>query len=80
MENKGRNQRQGRLTREQQKRILERKGDIPKAREAEQAVKQPPGVTRVLWKRDARASELPVSRGGMNQESRRHNKPPRTPT
>ena len=75
MENKGRNQRQGRLTREQHKRILERKGDIPKAREAEAAALQPPVDAQLIWRREARMSEMPVSRGGMNQENRRHNKP-----
>jgi hypothetical protein len=55
---------QGPKTHEQQKRILERKPDVddtssePKAREP---------------RRDARQSEFPVSRRGMNQESQ-HNK------
>ena len=52
---------QGPKTHDQQKRILERK---PDKREAPSSTMQNP---------DARQSEFPVSRGGMNQESD-HNK------
>jgi hypothetical protein len=66
---------QGRKTHEQQKRILERKDDVAKPGD-------PPGPDgdgatvpdKTLNQREARQSELPVSRGGMHQESRDHNK------
>lgn len=73
----------GRKTHEQQLRILERKDDVAKSREAEdrQAVKRqvedepfhPPRHP------EARRSELPVSQHGMNQESihNKHNDPPK---
>ena len=66
---------QGRKTHEQQIRTLERKPDMPDARQtaaekksiAEDAHAHP-------VKRRARQSEFPVSRGGLNQEDRNHNK------
>jgi hypothetical protein len=63
---------QGRKTHEQFLRNLERKDDLPKPGEtlAERPTHQP-------YDRDARQSEMPVSRGGMNQESshNKHNDP-----
>jgi len=63
---------QGPKTHEQQLRILEKKPDMPDARHetprvVPQAVKHP----------EARQSEFPVSRAGMNQESdhNKHNDP-----
>jgi hypothetical protein len=66
---------QGPKTHEQQKRILERKDDVPD----ERLVRNGPAGDAVdvagrAPKREARQSELPVSRGGLNQESRDHNK------
>ena len=61
---------QGNKTHEQHQRILERKDEMGKTTEAggqQEAGAQP-------HDRDARQSEMPVSRGGMNQESRDHNK------
>ncbi|WGR96324.1 hypothetical protein MTX20_14020 [Bradyrhizobium sp. ISRA435] len=65
---------QGRITHEQQLRILERKPDIPDARQVGQDIArlEENSATR-RPKRNARQSEFPVSRGGLNQESR-HNK------
>ena len=62
---------QGNKTHEQHQRILERKDDIRKTTEG--GAEQDAG-TQGLHDRDARQSEMPVSRGGMNQESRDHNK------
>jgi len=65
---------QGNKTHEQQLRILERKADVPDQRELKQVVGRNPednAVHRV--NRQARQSEFPVSRGGLNQESD-HNK------
>ncbi|MDC7789862.1 hypothetical protein PQJ75_14140 [Rhodoplanes sp. TEM] len=66
---------QGRKTHEQQLRILERRDDVPDARrmEAELAAAPHEG-TAELVDPDARQSEFPVSRGGVHQESRTHNK------
>ncbi|MBR0706862.1 hypothetical protein [Bradyrhizobium liaoningense] len=60
---------QGKKTHEQQVRILERKPDLPDARELDQALVTKPGETR--------QNESPVSRGGLNQESdhNKHNNP-----
>ncbi|UPK39476.1 hypothetical protein IVB18_20970 [Bradyrhizobium sp. 186] len=69
---------QGRKTHEQQVRILERKPDVPDARELEQASGRNPGNVAVHRPRaEARQSEFPVSRGGLNQESdhNKHNNP-----
>jgi hypothetical protein len=65
---------QGKKTHEQQVRILERKPDVPDARELERALGHNPENTAVHRARpEARQSEFPVSRGGLNQESD-HNK------
>ena len=65
---------QGGKTHEQQVRILERKPDVPDARELEQAIGHNPQDTRVHSPNpEVRHSEFPVSRGGLNQESD-HNK------
>lgn len=67
---------QGRKTHEQQVRILERKPDLPDARQVEQALGHNPEDTTV-HRLEARQSEFPVSRGGLNQESdhNKHNDP-----
>ncbi|MEH2589461.1 hypothetical protein [Bradyrhizobium sp. AZCC 1721] len=68
---------QGKKTHEQQMRILERKPDVPDARQMEEiAQTQHPGGAKIA-KREARQSEFPVSRGGLNQESQhnKHNRP-----
>ena len=68
---------QGRITHEQQLRILERKDDLPKAGEAEDALRRtaegevPP---KPVKRPKARQSEFPISQHGMNQESRHHKK------
>ena len=61
---------QGKKTHEQQLRILENKDDVPKPGEPQAAAA---GDFRQA-EREERDSEFPVSRGGMNQESRDHNK------
>jgi hypothetical protein len=69
---------QGKKTHEQQVRILERKPDVPDARELEQAIGRNPGDPAVHRAQPgARQSEFPVSRGGLNQESdhNKHNDP-----
>ena len=65
---------QGKKTHEQQLRILERKPDVPDARQIEEeaARTQHDGGGKTA-KRGGRQSEFPVSRGGLNQESQ-HNK------
>ena len=60
-------------TREQFKRTLERKPDIPKQGDAA-TMAHPADTTHPPHMPEARQSEMPVSRGGMNQESRQHNK------
>ena len=66
---------QGEKAHEQFLRNLERKDDVPKAREAAQMEgRAPPLEHREASDPQARQSELAVSRGGMNQESRDHNK------
>ncbi len=65
---------QAKKTHEQFLRGVERKDDVPKAREAEAAKDGRPAVTRTPEDEEARQSEMAVSRGGMNQESRDHNK------
>ena len=69
---------QSRKTHEQQLRMLERKPDMPDSRQVEQEIAriQEGGAVRHP-RRDARQSELEVSRGGLNQESQRnkHNRP-----
>ena len=59
---------QGPKTHEQQLRILEKKSDIPDARQGEYTP-----TTHPVRHPEARQSEFPVSQGGMNQESD-HNK------
>ncbi|WP_407148940.1 hypothetical protein [Bradyrhizobium sp. ORS 86] len=69
---------QGRITHEQQLRILERKPDVPDARQVEQDIARAEGDSAPrLANRSARQSEFPVSRGGLNQESQhnKHNRP-----
>ena len=60
-------------TREQFKRTLERKPDMPKEGDAA-TVGQRADTPHPPHNLDARQSEMPVSRGGMHQESRQHNK------
>lgn len=64
---------QGKKTHEQQVRILERKPDVPDGPELDQASGR--NVENIVHRPqpDARQSEFPVSRGGLNQESD-HNK------
>lgn len=69
---------QGKKTHEQQVRILERKPDVPDARELEQAVGHNRRDTPFHRANpEARQSEFAVSRGGLNQESdhNKHNDP-----
>ncbi|MEZ2142991.1 hypothetical protein AAE026_11835 [Bradyrhizobium sp. DN5] len=69
---------QGKKTHEQQVRILERKPDVPNARELDQAIGRKSGDAAIHHARpDARHSEYAVSRGGLNQESdhNKHNDP-----
>ncbi|MCK1718134.1 hypothetical protein IVA81_10200 [Bradyrhizobium sp. 141] len=65
---------QSKKTHEQQLRILERKPDVPEARQIEEEIArtQHDGGAKTA-KRSGRQSEFPVSRGGLNQESK-HNK------
>jgi hypothetical protein len=65
---------QGKKTHEQQKRILERKPDVPSPDRSD-AEKQADAVlgSAKVARRGGRESEFPVSSGGMNQESD-HNK------
>jgi hypothetical protein len=72
---------QGNKTHEQQLRILERKPDVPDARQMEAGQHQNPRDDRPhLAKPGVRESEFPVSRAGMNQESdhNKHNDPGQT--
>jgi hypothetical protein len=65
---------QGNKTHEQQRRILERKPDIPDARAMEATQhRNPADLGTHVAKTGVRESEFPVSRGGLNQESD-HNK------
>ena len=65
---------QGPKTHEQQLRILERKSDVPDARQVEQLQGRNVEDTHVHHADPAaRQSEFTVSRGGLNQESD-HNK------
>ncbi|WP_246175668.1 hypothetical protein [Bradyrhizobium paxllaeri] len=65
---------QGKKTHEQQLRMLERKPDVPDARQVEDDIArtQRDGGANIA-KREGRQSEFAVSRGGLNQESQ-HNK------
>src|SRR3954468_7144346 len=64
----------GKKTHEQQLRTLERKPDVPDARQVEEenARMKHDGSAKTA-NRGGRQSEFPVSRGGLNQESQ-HNK------
>jgi hypothetical protein len=65
---------QGKKTHEQQLRILERKPDVPDARQIEQeAERARQNPESKLPRRGGRQSEFAVSRSGLNQESQ-HNK------
>lgn len=64
---------QGKKTHEQQVRILERKPDAPDARELDRALGRNVEDAAHRARPEARHSEFPVSRGGLNQESD-HNK------
>jgi hypothetical protein len=66
---------QGKKTHEQQLRILERRPDVPDARQiqAEIARAQRDGGAKTPTHSEARQSEFAVSRAGLNQESQ-HNK------
>jgi len=66
---------QGAKTVEQRKRTLERKDDLPR-KDADGNIADDDVERDVQqFDQDARESEFPISRGGMNQEDRRHNKP-----
>ena len=65
---------QGNKTHEQFLRNLEHKGDMPKPGDAELGGDTAAAATPQPHDPDARRSEFSVSRGGMNQESRDHNK------
>jgi hypothetical protein len=65
---------QGRKTHEQFLRTIERKDDIAKPGEGAEIAGGGPGNTRTPRDPAARQSDVLVSRGGMNQESRDHNK------
>jgi len=71
---------QGKKTHEQQLRILERKPDVPHARQMQEEISrtQHDGGAKTA-KRRGRQSEFRVSRGGLNQESQhnKHNDPGR---
>lgn len=69
---------QGKKTHEQQVRILERKPDVPDARELDRALGRNVEDTAIHRPQpEARHSEYAVSRGGLNQESdhNKHNDP-----
>jgi len=62
---------QNNKTREQQRRILERKPDMP---DGNQAIGRPQGGVAPPVELRGNAGEFPVSHGGADQESRDHNK------
>ena len=64
-------------THEQFVRTLERKDNVPKARQVEAAADKMPTASKAIRRRDARASEFAVSYRGMSQESahNKHNDP-----
>lgn len=64
---------QGNKTHEQFVRKVERRDDMVKTTETE-TVADPAQAGQAPRDREARQSEFSVSRGGMNQESRDHNK------
>ena len=65
---------QGPTTHEQHKRILERKDDMPDKLVGSGSAEDAADAAGRAPKREARQSEFAVSRGGLNQESRDHNK------
>lgn len=65
---------QGRKTHEQQMRILERRADVPDARQMEAMRHRSPDYHAHVARDGARQSEFPVSRGGLHQEHRGQNK------
>ncbi len=65
---------QGGKTTEQQKHMLERKDDVPKTTEVIIGDGTEVGATKTPNRPEMRASEFNVSRAGMGQESRQHNK------
>lgn len=65
---------QGSKTTEQHKRTLEQKPDMPRT-DADGQIADGEDRNPSTLDRSKRQSEFPVSRGGMNQEDRRHNKP-----
>lgn len=65
---------QGRKTHEQHLRTLERKPDVPDRRQEEASLSRPADGILPPLEREARQAEFPVSRGGLHQESRDHNK------
>ncbi len=65
---------QGAKTREHHISELERKDGMAKPGEGSEVDNQATAPTHTPRDQDARQSELPVSRGGMHQESRDHNK------
>jgi hypothetical protein len=68
---------QGPKTHEQQLRILEKKPDVSAGRRAGLAGPSNTTPSRAMKHPEARQSEFPISRGGMNQESdhNKHNEP-----
>jgi hypothetical protein len=69
---------QGKKTHEQQVRILERKPDVPDARQTEASMNPTGRDDRAhIARANVRQSEMPVSRGGLHQESdhNKHNDP-----
>lgn len=66
---------QARKTHEQQLRILQRKPDVPDRRQMDAALAEHETSDQPRRPRTgARESEYAVSRGGLNQEDRQHNK------
>jgi hypothetical protein len=67
---------QGKKTHEQQKRMFEKKPDMPDPRRTGSAP-PPTDERRTSGQTDPnfRKTEHAISRGGLNQEDRRHNKP-----
>jgi|GEM_PF-1659392 len=68
----------GKKTHEQQLRTFERKPGVPDHRQEQAALNSPERDDRAHTpKPEARKSEFPVSRGGLNQESdhHKHNRP-----
>ena len=68
---------QGPKTHEQQLRILEKKPDVPDARQMDEILGSGTPPSPRLKNPQARQSEFPVSQHGMNQESdhNKHNDP-----